>query len=150
MYPIYFACRIWEKLLKGRRVVFHSDNSGTVDVWRAGTSRKCAVMEIVPRIHFVACHMNFDVKISDIAGADNGIADALSRFQGERFRQLAPDAQPVGATQPDLLTPLKPYLTPSSPQTLLPLTTSSVPEWLLLPEELTAMESAALRSFATG
>ena len=38
-----------------------------------------------------------------IPGKDNNIADALSRFQVQRFRALAPDAELVGAEIPEFL-----------------------------------------------
>lgn len=39
-----------------------------------------------------AAHNNFAVYSTYIPGVQNEIADSLSRFQMDRFRQLAPDA----------------------------------------------------------
>lgn len=41
--------------------------------------------------------------VRHVSGFQNGVADALSHFQGERFRQLVPSAQ----LQPD---PMPPWL----------------------------------------
>ncbi|XP_055344664.1 uncharacterized protein LOC129592615 [Paramacrobiotus metropolitanus] len=86
---------------------------------------------------------NFVIKITHIAGVINNIADALSRFQTQRFRELHPTADGNGTTPPDLLARLRPFLTGEEPP--IPLSapvTSLQPEWHLLPGELMLMESA--------
>ncbi|XP_055340125.1 uncharacterized protein LOC129589395 isoform X1 [Paramacrobiotus metropolitanus] len=149
MYPIYVACVIWNEQLCGKRVLFHCDNTATAQTWSAGSCRNPAVMELIRRIHFVTARFNFIIRITHIAGVDNSTADALSRFQLQRFRQLHPSADANGMSVPDLLTRLKPFLIGKEP----PITTStpalfSPPEWLLLPEELTQLESEVSSSFA--
>ena len=46
---------------------------------------------------------NFQFRAKHIAGLDNGIADALSRSQWERFRGLAPGEEKVGCQVPSEL-----------------------------------------------
>ncbi len=54
---------------------------------------------LVRALFFVAATNNFHVSITHIAGVDNSIADALSRFQMPKFNQLA-DAEPTPHTSP--------------------------------------------------
>ena len=70
----------------------HCDNHAVVDIWRTGTSRQAALMELVRTLFFTAAQSNFTLLIQHIPGVDNSIADALSRLQFHRFRKLAPEA----------------------------------------------------------
>ena len=54
-------------------------------------------MALVRLLYFCATHHNIHIMITHIAGINNNIADAISRFQMERFRTLAPAAN----LQPD-------------------------------------------------
>ena len=49
-------------------------------------------MALVRMLYFCATRFNIHVLITHIAGADNAIADALSRLQIGHFKQLAPNA----------------------------------------------------------
>ena len=54
-------------------------------------------MALVRLLYFCAARYNIHIMITHIAGINNNIADAISRFQMERFRSLAPAAN----LQPD-------------------------------------------------
>jgi len=54
-------------------------------------------MALIRLLYFCAARHNIHVFVTHIAGVNNSIADALSRFQVSRFRQLAPQA----ASQPE-------------------------------------------------
>ena len=54
-------------------------------------------MALVRLLYFCAARRNIHIMITHIAGINNNIADAISRFQMERFRTLAPAAN----LQPD-------------------------------------------------
>lgn len=49
-----------------------------------------------------AAHNNFAVYSTYIPGVKNEIADSLSRFQMDRFRRLAPDANNLSTPCPPL------------------------------------------------
>ena len=51
-------------------------------------------MVLVHLLYFCAAHDNIHIMITHMAGINNNIADAISRFQMERFRSLAPAANP--------------------------------------------------------
>ena len=54
-------------------------------------------MALVRLLYFCAARYNIHIMITHITGINNNIADAISRFQMERFRSLAPAAN----LQPD-------------------------------------------------
>ena len=56
-------------------------------------SNNTGVLDLMRRILAAAARGNFTVTLKHIAGVDNSIADALSRFQEDRFRRLAPLAR---------------------------------------------------------
>ena len=64
-------------------------------------------MTLVRMLYFCAARYNMHVMITHITGTNNCIADAISRFQMDRFRSLAPQANP----NPD---PILALQTPSS------------------------------------
>ena len=51
-------------------------------------------MALVRMLYFCAAKFDINVMIVHIAGFNNTIADALSRFQATRYYQLAPLAAP--------------------------------------------------------
>ena len=62
-------------------------------------------MTLVCMLHFCAACYNMHAMITHIAGTDNCIADAISHFQMDRFRSLAPHVNPYADTILALLTP---------------------------------------------
>ena len=75
-------------------MLFHCDNQSVCDIWRRGSSRSPEVMALVRMLYFCAAKFDINVMIVHIAGSNNTIADALSRFQATRYYQLAPLAAP--------------------------------------------------------
>ena len=51
-------------------------------------------MQLLRRLVIVATIHNFTFSAQHIPGITNAVSDSLSRFQMDRFRQLAPDAAP--------------------------------------------------------
>ena len=51
-------------------------------------------MTLVRTLYFCAARYNMHIMITHITGTNNCIADAISRFQMDRFRSLAPQANP--------------------------------------------------------
>ena len=83
-----------------QKVLFHHcDNQAVVDIWKTGTTESSDIMALVHMLYFCAAKYNIHVIITHIAGVNNAIADALSRFQVTRFRQLSPHAAPL----PDII-----------------------------------------------
>lgn len=58
-------------------------------------------MRLLQSLLFSAIHHSFSLSSYHVPGVSNELADALSRFNWQEFRRLAPDAQPL----PTLLPP---------------------------------------------
>ena len=82
-----------------KKVMVHCDNSTVLDIWKKGTTKCPEVMALVCMLYFCAAQHNIHVLVTHVAGTDNSIADALSRFQVQRFHKLAPEA----AASPDII-----------------------------------------------
>lgn len=94
LYPIVIAAHVWGPNWRGLRVRFLCDNQGVAD---AITKRFCsdgALGGLLRSLFLAAARHSFWVSASHVPGRLNGIADALSRFQLQRFRTLAPSASP--------------------------------------------------------
>jgi hypothetical protein len=100
LYPIVVAAILWGHSWSGKRVLFYCDNSGTVHTINKGRSKSPKIMGLMRRLVLVAAHHSFAFSSTHVAGTDNSIADALSRFQEQRFRQLAPSADLRPCTVP--------------------------------------------------
>ena len=66
-------------------------------------SRIPRVMDLVRHLTLLTLRYNFYLKVSHIEGKRNEIADSISRFQMERFRLLAPHADPTPCPVPQVL-----------------------------------------------
>ena len=71
---------------------------GSVAEWFAiinsGHSKAPRVMVFLRFLVLISMKHNFLVRARHVPGAKNEIADALSRFQVQRFRELAPICRP--------------------------------------------------------
>lgn len=92
LYPIVMACVLWGHNWSRRRILFHCDNLATVEIISKGRSKVKSIMKLMRRLTFHTAINNFVVHAIHIAGVDNNIADAISRYQMRRFRTLAPEA----------------------------------------------------------
>ena len=100
--PIVVAIVVWGKLFRGRRVLFWSDNQAVVTIINKQTSKCPIIMGMVRRLVIQCLKFNILFKAKHVCGTDNNIADALSRFQMERFRALAPLADAGMSPLPEL------------------------------------------------
>ena len=81
------ALVIWGHKLKGSVLTIHTDNQSAMAIVNTLTSRCNFCMALVRIIVKVCMSNDVRVKACYIPGKDNHIADALSRFQWERFHE---------------------------------------------------------------
>lgn len=93
--PIILALFIWAPILKNRKVSFHIDNQALVSIVNKRTSKDKQIMKLIRSLVLLTMENNIQFKAFFIEGTKNEIADAISRFQMERFKALAPSAHPV-------------------------------------------------------
>ena len=86
--PIVLALRLWGSVLSYKCVIFWSDNEAVVTIINRQPSRCLKSVQLVRTLVIRCLELNIHFMAKHIPGIDNGIADALSRFQMSRFRQL--------------------------------------------------------------
>lgn len=107
LFPILASLEVWSKQLSNQRIVIHTDNMALVHILNNNTSKDKKIMVLV-RSLVVKCMLNnIMFKAVHIEGKINQLADALSRQQVSRFKELAPwtDQSP---------TPLPHHIKPSN------------------------------------
>ena len=97
LFAIVVACHLWGSQWTSRRIKFHCDNLGVVEVINSRKSKVPRVMDLVRDLTLCTLRHNFYFQAVHVLGKHNNIADSLSRCQMERFRQLAPQFR----TSPD-------------------------------------------------
>ena len=95
LFAIVSAVNTWGHQWARHKILFHCDNNTLVDIWRRGSTRCKEIMALIRLLYFCAARYNIHIMITHIAGVDNVIADAISRFQMQRFKLLAPKASPL-------------------------------------------------------
>ena len=94
LFAIFAAVITWGKQWAGRRVVVVTDNKPITQIWDSGSTPAPKLMSLVRRLFLFAANNNFSMSFKHILGHYNEVADALSRFQVDRFKSLAPLADP--------------------------------------------------------
>lgn len=103
LFALVVACHLWGETFRNKRILFFCDNRSVVDIVNSKRSRIPRVMDLVRHLTLLTLRYNFYLKVSHIEGKRNEIADSISRFQMERFRLLAPHADPTPCPVPPVL-----------------------------------------------
>ncbi|XP_073707221.1 uncharacterized protein [Garra rufa] len=102
LYPLVVAASLWGKEWSATSILVHCDNEATVYCINKGRSHSPALMPLLRRLIWISAGDQFIITAKHIPGSKNQIADSLSRFAFQKFRSLAPEADP-------LPTPVPPY-----------------------------------------
>ncbi|MGL4283697.1 MAG: hypothetical protein ACRCSI_08810, partial [Eubacterium aggregans] len=102
LYPLVVAAALWGKEWSATSILVHCDNEATVHCINKGRSHSSALMPLLRRLIWISAHDQFIINAKHIPGSKNLIADSLSRFAFQKFRALAPEADPIP-------TPVPPY-----------------------------------------
>ena len=106
LFAITAAALTWGHAWTGQRVVFITDNKPITQVWDTGTSPSIPLMSLIRPLYLFAAKIGFSVSFKHIFGASNPVADALSRFQMEKFFSLMPEAAEEPTELPHTVTNL--------------------------------------------
>lgn len=90
--PVALAIYIWGHKLQGRKIILHIDNMAVVEIINQKTSKSPRVMSLLRPFLYKILKYNIQVRCEHVPGHSNSIADAISRFQWQKFRKLAPHA----------------------------------------------------------
>nr|XP_008117750.1 PREDICTED: uncharacterized protein LOC103280454 [Anolis carolinensis] len=99
-FPIVVAVWLWASDFANSTVHFWCDNAATVQVINSMTSRSPRTMHLLRAFVLQCLRYNIVFLAHHIAGVNNGIADALSRQQMDRFRELTPQASVTPTVMP--------------------------------------------------
>ena len=99
LYPIVMAAMVWGSEWSTLRILLWCDNQAVVQCITSGTSHCPHLMHLLRNLMLLAASNNFLISAKHIPGVQNAIADSLSRFRMQDFRELAPSAS-------DLPTPI--------------------------------------------
>ena len=86
LYPIVVAAMLWGSEWNGKQILFYCDNEATVHIINKGRSKIQCIMRLMRRLTWCAASGNVIITAKHIPGINNDVADALSRFQIDRFR----------------------------------------------------------------
>ena len=92
LFAIHAACQTWGHNWPGKRIIYFTDNKPITQIWDAGTTQSEDLMKLIRAIYSTALRFQFTILLKHIYGTYNSAADALSRFQEERFRSAMPHA----------------------------------------------------------
>jgi hypothetical protein len=80
LFIVFLALKRWGSLLAGAHVLIRSDNFATVSALNKSTSRGVALMPIIREIVWLCVEYNLLISSSYIEGAQNVLADRISRL----------------------------------------------------------------------
>lgn len=90
----YRWLHVWSKRMFGKKTVSYCDNLGAAQAWASFKSQRVAFLDLLSRMAMIAAVQIFCFTIRHVAGLDHSIANLLLWFQIQRFRALAPNAEP--------------------------------------------------------
>ena len=87
---IVTALRLWLSVFAGGFVIIHTDNTTAEAAFGSGTTRGTASMDLLRDAIVLAATADIKLYACRISSEDNGLADALSRFEWEKIANLCP------------------------------------------------------------
>lgn len=90
--PIVLSLIIWSPEFKDKKILLYIDNQAFVSIINKRTSKSKRIMKLIRRLVLFTMCNNILFKAVHLDGVHNKIADALTRFQYDRFMFLAPQA----------------------------------------------------------
>ena len=93
LFPVVIAAHVWGHWWCRKHVLFRSDNDAVVHIVNSRTSKVPCLMRLLRSLLLAAARHSFTFSAQHVPGVTNQVADALSRFRWQEFRQLVPYAQ---------------------------------------------------------
>ena len=93
LFPVVVASHLWGQQWCRHHVLFRSDNETVVHILISRTSKVPRITQLLCHLLSPAAHFNFTFTAQHIPRIHDNIADTLSQFRWQEFRQLAPDVQ---------------------------------------------------------
>ena len=100
MYPIIVAAILWGHEWTSKKIMIYSDNLAVVNIINKRRSTCLDIMKFMRRLTLTSAQYGFILAATHLPGHLNNAADALSRFQFQRFKLFKPDANPLPTPVP--------------------------------------------------
>jgi heptaprenylglyceryl phosphate synthase len=100
MIPIALSMFLWDRVFKRKNIAFHVDNLAVVTVLDSKSSKYPRVMHLLRFIVDRSMMGHFHMKAFHILSANNCVADAISRGQFQKFKELTPEANTFSTAVP--------------------------------------------------
>ena len=81
LYPIYVLMGVFGHKIRNSTILFHSDNTGVVEVINKQTSSSKVAMRIVRPLVLLLIKHNISLRSVHVPGIENVVPDTISRFQ---------------------------------------------------------------------
>ena len=101
--PIVISAAIWGHLWREKTVLVQCDNMAVVSIINRGSSKNKEAMHLARCLAFIAGKFEFHMEAIHIKGANNILADALSRNNLPLFQSLYPQADQESSLIPESL-----------------------------------------------
>ncbi len=92
----------WAEKWKGLAVVINCDNQAMVQSWQGGHAQSPIISAYLRAISYFCSQYDITLFLHWLPGADNCVADAISRLEQERFQLLSPLAASQAPATPPL------------------------------------------------
>ena len=93
LFVLMLAAHVWGSHWSRKRILFRVDNEAVVHILNSRTSPDPNIMHLLRSLLKVAACLSFTFTAVHVPGKNNGVADALSRFNWQGFRSQAPTAK---------------------------------------------------------
>lgn len=101
LFAIWVAISLWHDRLSNRQVSLFTDNMACAQVWVSGSAKDPNMLRFLRPLFFLCASHNINLSLFHIDGHHNLLADFLSRFQLDRFREAHPHADAQTTPIPD-------------------------------------------------
>ena len=103
LFPVVIAAHLWGQQWSRKHVLFRSDNEAVVAILPSRTSKVPVLMHLLRDLLLTAVRGGFTFTAVHVPGVQNKVAHAISHFNWQEFRRLAPEAQSTPCLIPQLI-----------------------------------------------
>lgn len=100
LFPVLLALYTWWQHFQNQKLLMRIDNEALACIINKRTSKSKNIIKFIRPLVLITMTHNIHFRSVHIPGCKNGICDALSRFQFQRFQDLAPLAEKTPADIP--------------------------------------------------
>ena len=90
LYPLYLAVELWGDIIRNKALLVFSDNMAVVHILNKSSSKDKVIVKLVRKLVLKCLHLNLYIKARHIPGKQNCLADNLSQFHNQKFKEQAP------------------------------------------------------------